>query len=290
MERGGDKAWSLLLAIGVHLIAAALMLLGLQFNKPVELGGAAPLQAVMVDLSNLQNLPRPPPAQPRVEPPQPAPRPEPAPPPPPAQTAPAEPSPQIIEDQAAQLRQSQLAAEQAAAAERLRIQQERERIEQEKQRELDRQRELEEIRKEREQAEARRKEEARKLEAVRQQQARDAAERQAAEAAAQAAAQAAAANREADSLLQQYASLIQAVVTENWRRPLNTPPGIRCTLNVRQIPGGEVIGVTIGRPCNATGAVQQSILEAVERASPLPYSGFERVFSRDLSFNFYYNG
>ncbi len=286
MERGGDKAWSLLLAIGVHLIAAVLMLAGLQFNKPVELGGAAPLQAVLVDLSNLQSLPRPAPVPPRVEPPraEPPPRPVPLEPPPPAQPAPPEPSPQIIEDQAAQLRQSQLAAEQAAEAERLRVQQERERVEQERQRELD------QIRKEREQAEAKRKEEARKLEAVRQQQARDAADRQAAEAAAQAAAQAAASNRQADTLLQQYASLIQQVVTENWRRPPNTPPGIRCTLNVRQIPGGEVIGVTIGRPCNATGAVQQSILEAVERASPLPYSGFERVFSRDLNLNFYYNG
>jgi colicin import membrane protein len=286
MERGGDKAWSLLLAVGVHVIAAALMLLGLQFDKPVEIGGAAPLQAVMVDLSNLQSLPRPPPAPPRVEPPraEPPPRPAPVEPPPPAQPVPPEPSPQIIEEQAAQLRQSQLAAEQAAAAERLRVQQERERIEQE------RQRELEQIRQQREQAEAARKEEARKLEALRQQQAREAAEREAAEAAAQAAAQSAASAREADTLLQQYASLIQQVVTENWRRPPNTPAGIRCTLNVRQIPGGEVIGVTIGRPCNAAGAVQQSILEAVERASPLPYSGFERVFQRDLQFNFTFNG
>lgn len=285
MERGSDKAVSLLLAVGVHLVAAALMLLGLSFNKPVELGGDAPLQAVMVDMSLLQALPKPAPAPPRPAPPPPAPQPEPAAatPPPPA----AEPAPQIIEDQAALRRQSELAAEQAAQAERLRIQAERERIEKEKQREAERLKELEKVRAEREQAEAKRREEARKLEAVRQQQVRDAAERQAAEAAA---AQAAAASRQADSLLNQYAALIQQVVTENWRRPPNTPPGIRCTLNVRQIPGGEVIGVTIGRPCNATGAVQQSILDAVERASPLPYSGFERVFERNLQFDFYYNG
>ena len=94
----------------------------------------------------------------------------------------------------------------------------------------------------------------------------------------------------ADSLQGQYKSLIQAVVTQNWRRPANTPPGIRCSLRVRQIPGGEVIGVTIGSPCNADPLIQQSIIEAVERASPLPYMGFESVFQSSLNFNFRYDG
>ena len=117
MERSGDKAWSLLLACGVHLIAALLLLVGLQFSKPIELGGAAPLQAVMVDMNLLQSLPKPAPL-PRPAPPAPPPEPVAAQAPPPA----AEPAPQIIEDQAALRRQSELAAEQAAQAERLRIQ------------------------------------------------------------------------------------------------------------------------------------------------------------------------
>ena len=94
----------------------------------------------------------------------------------------------------------------------------------------------------------------------------------------------------ANDLLSQYAGLIQQVVTQNWRRPANTPPGIRCTLRVRQIPGGEVIGVSVGSPCNADPLIQQSIIEAVERASPLPYMGFESVFQPSLNFNFRYDG
>ena len=94
----------------------------------------------------------------------------------------------------------------------------------------------------------------------------------------------------ANDLLSQYAGLIQEVVTQNWRRPANTPTGIRCVLRVRQIPGGEVIGVTVGSPCNADPLIQQSIIDAVERASPLPYMGFESVFQPALNFNFRYDG
>jgi len=271
MESYSDKFLSLLQALGIHVLAALIMLLGLQASQPIELSGGAPLEAVMVDLSELQSMPKPSPAPRPAPPPSPA---QPEPPPPPT------PQPQVLDQQAA-ARQSQLAAEQAAATERLRVQE----LERERQRELD------EIRQQRELAERDRRQEQQRLDQMRERQAAEAQTRRAAAAAA--AAQQAAANaaaNQADSLLNQYSVLIQGVVTQSWRRPVNARPGIRCLLRVRQIPGGEVIGVSIGSPCNADGAVQQSILEAVERASPLPYSGFERVFVRDLNFTFVYNG
>lgn len=277
MESLSDKSLSLLQALGIHVVAALVMLLGLQIPQPIELSGGAPLEAVMIDMSQM----------PATPPPSPAPRPAPAP-PPPAQTAPPPPptpQPQVLDEQAA-ARQSQLATEQAAATERLRVQQ----IERERQRD-EQQRELEEVRRERERAESDRRAEQQRMEQFKERQDAEAETRRAAAAAtaAQQAAASAAASR-SDSLLNEYQVLITTVVTQSWRRPPNTPAGIRCVLRVRQIPGGEVIGVTIGTPCNATGAIQQSILDAVERASPLPYSGFERVFVRDLNFTFVYNG
>jgi colicin import membrane protein len=51
-----------------------------------------------------------------------------------------------------------------------------------------------------------------------------------------------------------------------------------------------VIGVQLGSPCNADPQTRTSIEQAVKRASPLPYKGFEKVFSRDFNLNFSYDG
>jgi colicin import membrane protein len=61
-------------------------------------------------------------------------------------------------------------------------------------------------------------------------------------------------------------------------------------LRIAQIPGGEVISVTVGSPCNADQATRNSIEQAVLRATPLPYRGYEEVFQRNINFNFRYDG
>jgi colicin import membrane protein len=61
-------------------------------------------------------------------------------------------------------------------------------------------------------------------------------------------------------------------------------------LRIAQIPGGDVIGVQIGTPCNADPQTRNSIEQAVKRAAPLPYKGYEKVFQRDINFNFSYDG
>lgn len=93
-----------------------------------------------------------------------------------------------------------------------------------------------------------------------------------------------------NDLTARYAAAIQAAVTQNWNRPESIPAGLRCTLLIVQIPGGDVISANVTSPCNADPAARMSIEQAVMRAAPLPYRGYENVFSREIRFNFKYDG
>jgi hypothetical protein len=87
------------------------------------------------------------------------------------------------------------------------------------------------------------------------------------------------------ALLDQYARLIEDRIERNWIRPASAGPGLRCEVNVTQIPSGDVIGVRVGR-CNGDDSVIRSIEAAVLRASPLPQPPTPSLFSRDLIVNF----
>lgn len=285
METTRDQTRALVYAIGVHLLAALVMFAGLLASAPKKpvISGAA-IEAVLVDMSVGRPLPRrDPPPKPEPEPPKPQPKPEPAPPPPPPQAQPDE-----VTDQRPQL---PTVPDEALNLERQREELRKQQEELRRQQELQQQRaqQLEDIRRQRELAAREAAQRERQLadarEAQRAQQILDQQPDPQQPVGSQRAGQ-----DVAEDLLSQYAGLIQEVVTQNWRRPANTPAGIRCLLRVRQIPGGEVIGVSIGSPCNADPLVQQSIIEAVERASPLPYMGFESVFQPALNFNFRYDG
>jgi colicin import membrane protein len=93
-----------------------------------------------------------------------------------------------------------------------------------------------------------------------------------------------------NDLTARYAAAIQAAVTQNWNRPESIPAGLRCTLLIVQIPGGDVISANVTSPCNADAAARMSIEQAVLRAAPLPYRGYEKVFSREIRLNFKYDG
>jgi len=86
-----------------------------------------------------------------------------------------------------------------------------------------------------------------------------------------------------------YYAAIQSQVTNNWLRPPTARPGLRCTLRIVQIPGGEVISAAIAGNCNADEATRRSLVAAVERAGTLPYRGFEDVFEREIDFIFTYD-
>jgi colicin import membrane protein len=173
----------------------------------------------------------------------------------------------------------------------LRIERER-KLEEER---LKQQRELEKVREQREAADKQRQLEAERLkqlearkaqeqqEQLRLQQEAEAQRRADAEAQAFRAGQVAA-------LSDKYQAAIQAFVTQNWLRPPTAQPGLRCTLKIVQIPGGEVISAAISGQCNGDEATRRSILAAVERGGALPYRGFEDVFEREIDFIFIYDG
>ncbi len=162
---------------------------------------------------------------------------------------------------------------------------------QEEQRKVQQQ-ELEKVRKQQEEAEKKRKLEAEKLKQL------EAREKADEKAKADALAAKAAKDREAQSLNEgrradlgdQYRLLVQQIVTDNWLRPPTAKPGLRCILKIVQIPGGEVISAAISGSCNADEATRRSIVAAVERIDALPYRGYEEVFAREIDFEFKYDG
>jgi colicin import membrane protein len=92
------------------------------------------------------------------------------------------------------------------------------------------------------------------------------------------------------TLSDNYQVAIQQFVTQNWLRPPTAQAGLRCTLKIVQIPGGEVISAAISGKCNGDEATRRSILAAVERGGALPYRGFEKAFAREIDFIFIYDG
>ncbi|HYG04877.1 MAG TPA: cell envelope integrity protein TolA [Stenotrophomonas sp.] len=87
-------------------------------------------------------------------------------------------------------------------------------------------------------------------------------------------------------LTAQYAAAIQQAVLAQWLRPDSVPLGQRCSINIRQLPGGQVVEAKVSANCPYDEAGKRSIEAAVLRAQPLPYRGFESVFQRNLTFNF----
>ena len=274
--------WALFLAIAVHILMAAVVVLGTMdwkpFKPPVLTGMT--IEAVMVDTTAIKEA--------RLE----------------AERAAARKAEQQRRDRELQARKEREAEEErqrqreAARQKReedLRLQQLRKKQEQDRKDRLKKQQdELDRLRQQREQAtrQARLEEERLKqLDARRQaeaeQQRQDLAEvdlrRQLAQEQAEFRAGQIATKGE------EYYAAIQAQVTNNWLRPPTARPGLRCRLKIVQIPGGEVISAAIAGQCIADEATRRSIIAAVERVGLLPYRGFEEVFEREIDFIFTYD-
>lgn len=198
-----------------------------------------------------------------------------------------------------QQRQRDLEAERQRQAEAERQEQERQQQEADRLRREEEQRqaalrEREEM--ERQQAEQRRREQERREEDLRRQaeqaeqerQRQRDLERQQAQAAAEAAAAEAARNE--FELVQSATGLIQQVVQENWSRPPSARNGMRTILQIRMLPTGELLDVTITQS-SGDPAFDRSAETAVYRAAPfselqsLPINVFNSNF-RSLSLIF----
>ncbi|MFC1605404.1 cell envelope integrity protein TolA [Pseudomonadota bacterium] len=274
-------------AIGVHLLMLALVVLGTMnwqpFRKPQPVG--LTIEAVIVDTSEIKKqrdearaaVER---EQRKRE-----------------RDAELEKQRQREQDrkQEEQRKQQQLEAQRKREAQdrlqQLRIERER-KLEEERQKQ---QRELEQVREQREAADRQRKLEAERLKQLesRKEQERQEQQRLQQQAEAQRRAEAEAREFKAGQVATKrdnYQAAIQAFVTQNWLRPPTAQPGLRCTLKIVQIPGGEIISAAISGKCNGDEATRRSILAAVERGGTLPYRGFEDVFEREIDFIFIYDG
>ena len=272
------------LAIGVHVLMAALVVLGTMswepFRTPKPVG--LTIEAVMVDTSKIK--------QAREEARQAQEREE------RRQQRDRELEQQKKRDQeAADKRKRELEAQKKREAQdrlqKLRMDQERKQKEQRDKQ----QRELEQIRKEREAAERQTKLEAERLKQIDARKEQELLEQQRLqrEAAAQRQADQEAREFRAGQLATEsdkYQAAIQSFVTQNWLRPPTAQAGLRCTVKIVQIPGGEVISAAIAGTCNGDQATRRSIIAAVERGGALPYRGFEKVFEREIDFIFIYDG
>ncbi|WP_242110643.1 cell envelope integrity protein TolA [Luteimonas aquatica] len=89
-----------------------------------------------------------------------------------------------------------------------------------------------------------------------------------------------------NALLGRYKSALQEAILRNWTRPDNVPLGQRCRIVIRQLPGGEVIDAKADPSCPYDELGRRSVEAAVLKAQPLPYAGFESVFSRTLNLTF----
>ncbi|WP_226468048.1 TonB C-terminal domain-containing protein [Luteimonas panaciterrae] len=79
---------------------------------------------------------------------------------------------------------------------------------------------------------------------------------------------------------------LQDRIFRQWMRPESVPSGKRCLVRIQLRPGGEVLSVDIDPNCPYDEAGRRSVKAAVLKAQPLPYAGFEPVFTRTVLLNF----
>ncbi|MDI1254338.1 cell envelope integrity protein TolA [Thermomonas sp.] len=292
-ETRADTRLALVQAAGLHILLFALMFAGLHWTRSnvVEPPQGDVIEADLIDPSALSAsmrralqrdpkvLPEPV-VEPKLTPPTPEPLPEPVAdqmPPPPATVQ----EPDKVDQEKVQ--RDAIAPDPAKA---LREQEAKRRQQQvdldaRQQTEMERQKQLQiaEIRKQREQAQR----ELRQAE----QRAQQLADAKAQQVSGSSQASPPPGNRGKDaSLLAQYTTALQQAIVRQWTRPESVEIGQRCRISIRQLPGGEVVKVTISPDCPFDVLGRQSVERAVLKASPLPYAGFEDVFDRTLNVNF----
>jgi len=288
MESIGDKTRAFIYALLVHLACIAVMFIGLLWTK-----AAAPISVpgpiIEAELIGPSAAPKPVAARPKPAPPKPVEKPPEKPPEPPPPQPAEPPKPDTIErEKIAEI--ALLKAEQEKKAEEEKRKREQTLLEDQQRERL---KQIEDIKRQREAAEKKRKLEQEKLAQLQdlsKQKPQKAPPQKAQPQVAEAEQAKTGTNGNDTGLLAEYSAAIINVVKLNWNRPDNAQPGLRCTLKVIQLPGGDVMSAQAIAPCNADQVTRASIEEAVTKAQPLPYKGYEKVFARELTLIFFYDG
>ena len=305
-ETRADTALSTMFAVGLHLLLLLLLFAGLKWSHPVtqDAAAGAAVDADLVDPNALSASmqralaarPAPPVEQQPVEPPPPQPVPTPV--PQEAQTA-----PQPVAQQAIPVpdQRDQERVDREALSAELRA---REQDEKHRQQQIDLTQQQQQQQAEQQQQLARQSlaEQIRKIREARRQASREAdlAEQKLKQLAdahdhassssqptADNAGNPPAGNNGVDAgLLARYRAALGDAIQRNWIRPDSVPLGQPCKLQIRQLPGGEVIDVQVLEPCPYDDLGKRSLEAAVLKAQPLPYAGYEPVFSRILDLKF----
>ena len=293
MNRNDYNIVPVLLAVLLHALIIAGMVFGLDITRRARPVVPLAIQASLVSETEMQQAP--PVTEPPVveEEPQREPDPEPEPPQPdPAEQQRAE-AERLKREQ--ELARDQERIRQEQVAEQRRLEQEaEERLQREEAERLRQQREAEERRKREEAELERQRQEAEKkrledIERQRQENERKRREAEEAEQMRRLEAELAEEERMLDAMnsgeLDRYIFAITRRIQQAWVPPASATPGLKCVVQVRQVPGGQVTGVTI-TSCNGDAAVQRSIEAAVYRASPLPEPENPALFDRNLRITF----
>ncbi len=82
-----------------------------------------------------------------------------------------------------------------------------------------------------------------------------------------------------------YEFAIRQKIRRNWSVPASAQADTRCTVRVRQLRNGDVVGVTIVSCENADDAVRRSVEAAIRRSSPLPEPSNPDLFDSNLTIN-----
>lgn len=86
----------------------------------------------------------------------------------------------------------------------------------------------------------------------------------------------------------EYVPLIKQKVQNNWIKPEGWGKGVKCVVNVRMVPSGEVVSATVIRSCGHA-LYDRSVVNAVHKASPLPVPEDSTLFEPFRSINFTFN-
>ena len=81
-----------------------------------------------------------------------------------------------------------------------------------------------------------------------------------------------------------YRYAISNKIHRNWAVPASARDDLVCIVNVRQIAGGEIVGVNI-ISCNGDEAVKRSVEAAIRKSSPLPVPSDPDLFRPLLELN-----
>ena len=82
-----------------------------------------------------------------------------------------------------------------------------------------------------------------------------------------------------------YVDAIRQKVERSWLQPPGELGAITCEVSVTQLPSGEVVRAQVVTSCGSA-ALDQSVEDAVFRASPLPTPPDPRLFEREIRFIF----